>query len=262
MDADVVPCVIAFGDDRFVTKSLVPEPRVMSAHVPHGVDGVQPRGHDRHLDVELVGDGLPNGFGRTLVKLGNQAKVETLNDNPVRRKLMGIPVFLLEMISKGLVASVETLLGLRDERIVLVVGKTRKVGPVQVSKRSLKMRQLVGEPGTYVDFYALDGIKNNETKTPVKSVGIPNFAKAGSSLKRIVTVSVWIQISAQPVVADCLKMSDEGISVAFETTRNEQVRLLFVSQCFLQVFRNGLQERKEPPKCASVRGMAALLMTS
>lgn len=124
------------------------------------------------------------------------------------------------------------------------------------------MRRLVGEPGAYVDFHALDGVKNNETKTPVKTVGIPNFAKAGSSLKRIVTISVWVQISAQPVVADCLKMSDEGISVAFETTRNEQVCLFFVSQCFLQVFRNDFQERKEPPKCASVRGMAALLVTS
>lgn len=57
-------------------------------------------------------------------------------------------------------------------------------------------------------------------------------------------------------------MGDENVSLTFETTRNEQVRLLIVSQCFLQVFRNNLQKRKEPPKCASVKGMAALLTKS
>lgn len=50
-------------------------------------------------------------------------------------------------------------------------------------------------------------------------------------------------------------MGDEGISVAFETTRNERVDLLFVSQCFLQIFLSDPQERKEPPKCASMRGI-------
>lgn len=132
---------------------------------------------------------------------------------------MGIPVLLPEVVGKGFVAPLEALLGFGDEGVVLVVAEAREVGPIQVAEGPLKMRWLVGKPGTHIDFYALDSIKDNKAKTPVESIGIPNLAKAGAVPKRIIIVPVRIQISAQSVVADCLEMGDENVSLSHSRPR-------------------------------------------